>query len=1048
MLAFAIAFSIVAVVVPVRSFASSGSNLLVDSSAVTAFDSYLGNHLVGDLPYVDEKNACWTIIDRCFSASGLGLVKEGGIYACATLWNKAIERDAVSLAAYFLLTGTIKIPNAVVKFDSSLGVYRLQEKYSGLWLVNSAGHFPYYRPETVDDTTGTEVYRTGQWINMQKVGTQTVLWHIASNYELNEFKDQWSDLYPNVRIVETENYYWLVRSDRYTAYVLCDKYGYPYYLPKDGKTAISTPNNYYQDTTNEYFEENTTNNYFDYENNEYNEYDNSTNVSVMDGGSALVGSPIDINNGVINVGGELQYIDNLTYDASTQTYYIDSHDEYTYNSTTNNYTTNFNLYQVEYHINYTSITYIGQTSEYDKRYELYYQLPDGRSSADLTAEDLEQLSVVFADVVQYARSADDTSLRVLYHFDGNTEDSSYWSYCTEFDWSKGASLTYMDEGVFNGSLYLDETEHEFTITLPNAADLSQDFTVQFRYYQSYTAAPVNDSYLALGGEPLLYFSGSQYLTPSGAVLAGTSIGTWNEICIMREGSECCYYVNGVCCLQVDLETVYSNSITFHFGSEQQTYKKIDELRVTRGAVYTPGEDYAPSAVPHDTNLTLILPDGDRPIADEILVLTESENNLLTDEGLSDWTDEGIISELTQYTTPSQNGDLWKSSFSDGIHLAYNPSYSVFTANPEFTAFRTLGTALSEKKGSAPVVDHFLNGLILPVGGYECGGLSYSHIPKTQWLSFGSAGETYCFSVLLSDGTYSYVVFTIIDGGLTVIKSVAGKNLSVGAFTLDSIQDAESGSYSFHWHYRCYGIYVMPAAGATVDIIHMELVEGSAPQFSVDWEVGVYSSGELEDSPVLAVRTNQPIAGYQIGGVRPSYPTEGLVYAMVENSRIISLQQYTGSAWEEVDGRIWTGARWIPYSSFDVFTLQDYYDIIGGSGDDYEYIYTEAGFWAWWQKQWNQFTKSLFDILKDIASSSGGSVDVSVSIENNTIIDDGDKEPFDTNVYRGIVKAMRRSINFFAGFFDFIYDGVNNFIDHLSDTSSEFYGLFFLSGFGG
>ena len=32
----------------------------------------------------------------------------------------------------------------------------------------------------------------------------------------------------------------------------------------------------------------------------------------------------------------------------------------------------------------------------------------------------------------------------------------------------------------------------------------------------------------------------------------------------------------------------------------------------------------------------------------------------------------------------------------------------------------------------------------------------------------------------------------------------------------------------------------------------------------------------------------------------------------------SLQQYNGSAWVAVDGRIWTGFRWIPYSSFDIF----------------------------------------------------------------------------------------------------------------------------------
>jgi hypothetical protein len=168
--------------------------------------------------------------------------------------------------------------------------------------------------------------------------------------------------------------------------------------------------------------------------------------------------------------------------------------------------------------------------------------------------------------------------------------------------------------------------------------------------------------------------------------------------------------------------------------------------------------------------------------------------------------------------------------------------------------------------------------------------------------------------------------------------------------------------SYHF-YRYYGITMVPnSVSAEVDIMYMELVEGTEPEFSVTYEQAVYSSGELKESPVLAVRTNRPISGYQIGGVRPSYPQRGLVYAMVENSRITSLQQYTGYAWEQVDGRIWTGERWVPYSSFDVFTLKDYHDIIGGSDPDYEYIYTETGFWAWFQRAWLTLMEKIDQII--------------------------------------------------------------------------------------
>ena len=143
--------------------------------------------------------------------------------------------------------------------------------------------------------------------------------------------------------------------------------------------------------------------------------------------------PVDItDNSVWYPNSSWQFIDNLYYDGSTHTCYVDSHDSYVWSTQANAYITNHYSYEIQYHIDYTSITYIGQTAEYDEEYKFYYELPDGRSSADLTAADLEQLSLAFHDVVNYARTADDISQRVLYHFDGDTQDSSYWSYCTSF----------------------------------------------------------------------------------------------------------------------------------------------------------------------------------------------------------------------------------------------------------------------------------------------------------------------------------------------------------------------------------------------------------------------------------------------------------------------------------------------------------------------------------------------------------------------------------------------------------------------------------------
>ena len=206
-----------------------------------------------------------------------------------------------------------------------------------------------------------------------------------------------------------------------------------------------------------------------------------------------------------------------TYDESTKTYYYHTEVPITIDNR------QYYYFTYNYHINYTSVTYIGTTEQYDKHYEVYYKLPDGRSSADLTAEELEQLNLSI-DVINYGRSADDVSLRSLYHFDGDTDDESYWNYCTDFAWNKGASLTYMDEGSFGGSLYLDETEHDFTLTLPSGLS-SLDFTLQFRYYQSATAAPQTDSYINLGSIAVLKLDGANIKNGSGTTLSAMPIGS-------------------------------------------------------------------------------------------------------------------------------------------------------------------------------------------------------------------------------------------------------------------------------------------------------------------------------------------------------------------------------------------------------------------------------------------------------------------------------------------------------------------------------------------
>lgn len=1025
--------------------ASSASGVLVDSASVTAWNSWITSNGGSSSDY-------WTKIN-----SLLARYKIGSYDTYDSLVLTVNRLDSLSSGSLMYLieiyADVFGSSDYIVMYDNSLGVYRPYDNNTHLWLVNSAGHFPYYKETTNTEDTGSNPTLTYSWWFRSDIPTGTS-YSLVPEADLRTIAKQYSG---NVK--QIGNYYVIL--DVTTTKILCSS-GHPLAaIANLDQTAVNQTNNYYtqegDQVTNEYIGGDTIINEGDtiiYEG------DTITNNSttIYEEGDTYNQQFIDIEDNSIHLAdGSIYNIDNLYYDDTTSTYYVDSHDAYTYNSTTNEYTTNSFLFAVTYHINYTSITYIGQTEEYEAdTYVYYYELPDGRSSADLTAEDLEQLSTVFVDVVQYARSADNVDMRVLYHFDGNTEDSSYWSYCTEFDWASGASLTYLDEGIFGGSLYLDETEHEFSITLPNTSDVFNDWTLQFRYYQSYTAAPVVDSYISVGGSTLVAFDGSGLVSASGATtFAKLSIGAWNEICLIYSDGILYRYLNGVCISSVSRSNDFSSAdIVFHFGSDQQTYKKIDELRFTRAAVYTPGEDYTPTAVPFDTNLSLILPDGERPIADEVLVLTKSENNLLDEYGFSDWTVAAASSGLSTYTKPSSistSNQPWKSSYSEKFSIVYNASYADFSFDSGVTSFSSSGTAFtaSTKIGNYTYTD-FRNGFMIPINGFHhsyTNSLDYSLYDN--WRALFSNNTTYCFSVVLADGTYSYIVFEVVNNLASSSASCSVTQVDVynGSYIQLSIQQMSASytnsSYDIY-QFRMNCVSAIPNSGSTADIVYMELVAGSEPQFTSSLEVAMYSSGELEDSPVLAVRTNQTITGYQIGGVRPSYPTKGLVYAMVENSRITSLQQYSGSAWVEVDGRIWTGKRWVPYSSFDVFTLQDYFDMIGSSDDDYEYIYTESGFWAWLQKAWANMLQKLDLIILALGGDPDAVPGDDSGDDSNLTFWQRVKKIFEESlakIIESLLDLITRILDVVLGL---VYDLLEFFFDLLSDIVVNGIGEFFVA----
>lgn len=411
----------------------------------------------------------------------------------------------------------------------------------------------------------------------------------------------------------------------------------PSFFPSGDRTSSSatTNHNYYTDSSSV--------------DNSVNDNSVTTNTTIYEGGETYNTSTFDYSNGTWydNVSGTVNDIENLYYNPSTNTYTIN------------------NTYNITYEYNYTYYYNLGSSENLVQDYKFYYELPDGRSSSDLTADEIAGLSLEF-DVVNYAQDRTDENTKILVPFDGSWEDVAYNG--PKLAWLGGASVSYKESASFNGALYIPgsaSSSFGFPGSFPKSTFLRNGMTVQFRYYvdalsgSSQTTPDlsvfVTHDYKSNTGRVVSIYNGNiGYDLDAGNVLrvsnhstmSALATGVWNDITISvvpvnTSGSfRLCVYVNGV--LVGSPTFTSSNTLsespypTFFFntqngglaarssstyydypdgfvltsGNYEMPYQMIDNLRVVDFALYdgSSNSNFTPTPVPFDTNLVYVLPD--------------------------------------------------------------------------------------------------------------------------------------------------------------------------------------------------------------------------------------------------------------------------------------------------------------------------------------------------------------------------------------------------------------------------------------------------------
>lgn len=428
-------------------------------------------------------------------------------------------------------------------------------------------------------------------------------------------------------------------------------------------------------------------------------------VSMMNRGTPSYKSVLNTtNNTFYDMSRDYTYTYNTAYYNNTyNSYYI----PVTYNDVDYNYF-------ITYAPTYTNITYIvdgcnDPSQAVSNNY--YFQLPDGRNSYNLTADEVFGIPLA-GEVINYDAVPENDNCVALYHFDGNVTDASGNSNTADFTY--GTVPQYISSSSFGKHLMLTN-RGRFNLTLPEAleAPYTIEFRVNYGQYQSFfpISSELGNGYerdfyisdrrvthsgsssLYLNNEVFIkalkqyliyhnkysfYFSGldegarknrfgyywetgglyfydfpsvtsyyakdksynfvtistsllsSNYDTCfietenkySAEKLTGQSfnygscssnssipipLGQWVNMAIVNDGSTVKYYMNGVEFTPPSnwVESTGSVDYLSFYGSPGFTYSYYDELRISKGALYT--ENYIPASAPFDIPMALVLP---------------------------------------------------------------------------------------------------------------------------------------------------------------------------------------------------------------------------------------------------------------------------------------------------------------------------------------------------------------------------------------------------------------------------------------------------------
>lgn len=662
---------------------------------------------------------------------------------------------------------------------------------------------------------------------------------------------------------------------------------------------------------------------------------------------------------------------------------------------TNNYNSYYdiNVYETdEYYITYEfnntyyTVCIAPMSSPTDTEYfNVYYELPDGRSSFNLREEDIH--GVVFNyDVIPYERTVTNEDIIGLWHLDGTFYNS--------IDNSLGHGNSSFVNGMFDGGFQVPWfPSSSFSPQGINVAylrfndSLSSDWTLQFKMYVPVSTVP--------GDFIRLDAIGDGYTTHVATFPFPYTMDCWYDVAIDSLG---CIYIDGVYdgssrlsdyingCIEVysGFVALKHTSSNIYYQSPSGDYYDLtygigvvfDEVKLTNSLLYSSldieptffryksavGSISWPNGISSYVPLTCSYSDGlntvnvPSTLASSTLYyiafsLDDFEQLSFTCYNSAVYFTDSLGLRPPPYGAPNNqvyttpNGSY---SFDEEFLSSYNYCCVVFFnsygSNPSFSFKLSTAYSLTTSSFDVRREPWDLNFV------YTVPSLPTVEVITREEIDFNYVipqGESDFYFKITSENPSRWIPISGTDTNGYEFK-IFGTSLGGGAY-LPLSEDYFSLNEFYRVHFNFSGRSLTYTLFLGDDIVksssYSYSYDASVFFMPIEMDEFVLYQDVIENVPLsstIALQSPVAINRWQIGGVRSSEPLVGDVFISLYNNRPSSISQYYNGIWNVIRGAVWYGGKWEDLTSFDFSRMMIISDSDGySSGNTYNYYYYDS-----------------------------------------------------------------------------------------------------------